>query len=106
MSTARIVHTLDGLLDRQATCLKSGDLPSAFKVAAAIEKLLDRLEAAPEPEPRVRMLKASAARNADLIQAAQRGVEAARALIEQSGQDDGFQSYDAQGRSTRIGHGL
>ena len=103
MSTMRIIRKLDDLLEKQATCLKSGDIAGAFAIGPAIEKLVTHLEAEPKPEPAIAGLKSVAARNAGLIEAARRGVEAARAILQDTGSEDGFQAYDAQGRATRIG---
>ncbi len=103
MSAARIVNKLDDLLNRQAACLKAGDIAGAFAVGPAIERLVDRLEAERNPVPSVAGLKDLAAKNAGLIKAAQRGVAAAREMIQASGAQDSFQTYDAQGRASRIG---
>ena len=103
MSSERIVKKLNDLLERQATCLTGGDIDGAFAVAPAIERLVDRLETAKTPAPSVVSLQKSAARNAGLIEAAQRGIETARDALGQSDKADGFHSYDAHGRATRIG---
>jgi len=105
MSTARIVRRLDELLEQQADCLRNGDISGAFAVSPAIEKLVEHLETATQPDPSVAGLRGQAARNAGLIEAAQKGVAAARSLLAESVPQDGFQSYDAQGRATVISGG-
>ena len=103
MSATRVIRKLDDLLDRQAACLKDGDIKGAFAIGPAIEMLVERLEAEPKPVRSAARLQHRANRNADLIQAARGGVEAAREILETSRSDGGFQAYDAQGRATRIG---
>lgn len=103
MSSDHIVKKLEKLLARQAQHLKSGNISGAFALGPAIEKLVEKLEAAEEPVASVAQLNGPATRNADLLQAAKRGVETARAVLVDAKNPDGFQSYDAQGRATRIG---
>ena len=103
MSATRFIRKLDELLDRQAACLKAGDIKGAFAIGPAIEMLVERLEAEPKPVPAVTRLQHRANRNAGLIQAARGGIEAAREILEASRSNGAFQAYDAQGRATRIG---
>ena len=90
MSATRVIRKLDDLLDRQAACLKAGDIKGAFAIGPAIEMLVDRLEAEPKPVPAVTRLQHRANRNAGLIQAARGGVEAAREILNKSNSTEGF----------------
>ncbi|MEM9317764.1 MAG: hypothetical protein AAGA70_02020 [Pseudomonadota bacterium] len=103
MSSDRVIQKVEDLLKTQAGYLRDGDLTRALSIAPKLDRLIDRLEAVPPKNTDgLKALNGQATRNSELISAAKRGIEAARAMLVPR-TDTGFQSYDAAGRSTRIG---
>jgi hypothetical protein len=91
---------LEDLLDRTHAALLAGDL-------AALSGLDERLAAAAEalPAPSLataRRLQRKAERNARLLQAAGRGLRAARARMAEIATGPGLATYDAQGRKAAL----
>lgn len=91
---------LEDLLDLTHAALLAGDL-------AALSGLDDRLSAAAEvlPPPSLataRRLQRKAERNARLLQAAGRGLRAARARLAEIATGPGLATYDATGRKAAL----
>jgi hypothetical protein len=91
--------TLDSLLDLTADALLRGDL-------AALAGLTEAIEAQADTPPRDRAaaerLRAKADRNARLLQAAGRGVRAARARLGDIATGPVLTTYDARGHRESI----
>lgn len=91
---------LEDLLDETHKALLAGDL-------AALAGLDDRLSAAADTLPPLelataRRLQRKAERNARLLQAAGRGLRAARARMAEIATGPGLATYDAQGRKAAL----
>ncbi len=91
---------LEDLLDQTHGALLAGDL-------AALAGLDDRLSAAAEALPTLnlataRRLQRKAERNARLLQAAGRGLRAARDRMAEIATGPGLATYDAQGRKAAL----
>jgi hypothetical protein len=96
---------LSQLLSEERACLLSGDLAALPRLIAAKERLLSRVEAAPAPPTAVlARLRDAAERNQGLLDAALRGVQAARARLEtvRNG-GPALNTYDASGRGATLG---
>ena len=94
---------LEAALDRQRAGILSGAFDSLAEIEAAIQTAMSALRAAPPAPanmPRLAAIKAQAAHQGRLFQAALRGVQDARGA-RQTGK--GFTSYDSQGRAGQIG---
>jgi hypothetical protein len=91
---------LEDLLDQTHAALLAGDL-------AALSGLDERLSAAAEAMPppsltTARRLQHKAERNARLLQAAGRGLRAARARMAEIATGQGLATYDAMGRKAAL----
>ena len=91
---------LEDLLDQAHAALLAGDL-------AALSGLDERLSATAEALPPLelataRRLQRKAERNARLLQAAGRGLRAARARMAEIATGPGLATYDAQGRKAAL----
>lgn len=73
-------HVFD-LLDVQRTALLNGDLTQLDRLAPELETALRELSRSAPPAEQVTRLRKAAARNADLIKAAKRGVTRARETL-------------------------
>jgi flagellar biosynthesis/type III secretory pathway chaperone len=93
------------LLAEERACLLSGDLAALPRLILAKERLLELVQGASAPPAEVLdRLKAAAERNQALLDAALRGVQAARARLEtvRNG-GPALNTYDAAGRSSTVG---
>ena len=88
---------LEQLLDQAAQALLAGDL-------AALAALAPRIESADLPQDRVtaERLRAKAQRNARLLEAAARGVKAARLRVTEITRGPTLTTYDARGQKAQI----
>lgn len=88
---------LDDLLDQAAAALLAGDLP-------ALAALAQRIEAADLPGDRasVARLQGKAQRNARLLEAAMRGVKAARLRVAEITSGPTLTTYDARGQKAQF----
>ncbi|MEM9755198.1 MAG: hypothetical protein AAF914_04355 [Pseudomonadota bacterium] len=105
MTARRLVARIGTLLESQADCLRIGNLEGAIALGPKIERLVDRLDTQTPSQadrPPLQALVAQAEATGALIEAAQRGVADARAMLMQP-DNTGFQTYDAHGRRTAIG---
>ncbi|MBK5926083.1 hypothetical protein [Rhodobaculum claviforme] len=102
---AALVTTLDALLEREATALRSADFEALPRLAEEKEHLAARLAEASlaVDAPTVRRLQAQAQRNAVLLEAARNGLKSAgdqvRSLMAPRAP---LQTYDGSGRRARI----
>lgn len=88
---------LEDLLDQAAQALLAGDLASLAALAPRIESAdLPRDRAAAE------RLQAKAQRNARLLEAATRGVKAARNRVAEITRGPALTTYDARGQKAQI----
>ena len=97
---------LAGLLDDERAALLAGELARLPEFIAAKERLLSRLEGAANPPPAVSLdaLRAKAQDNQLLLDAALRGVQAARARLDVArGGGPALSTYDAKGRAETHG---
>lgn len=88
---------LEQLLDRAAEALLAGDLP-------ALAALTPRIESADLPQDRAtaERLQAKAQRNARLLEAATRGVKAARLRVAEITRGPTLTTYDARGQKAQV----
>lgn len=88
---------LDDLLDQAAAALIAGDL-------ATLAALTPQIESADLPQDRAagERLHAKAQRNARLLEAAARGVKAARLRVAEITRGPTLTTYDAQGQKAQI----
>lgn len=88
---------LESLLDQAADALLAGDL-------AALSDLAPRIEAAAPPQDpgTLERLRAKARRNARLLDAAMRGVKAARHRVAEITRGPTLTTYDARGQKAEI----
>lgn len=93
------------LLAEERACLLSGDLAALPRLIAAKERLLGLVGSAAAPSAAVlARLRDAAERNQGLLDAALRGVQAARTRLEtmRSG-GPALNTYDASGRAATLG---
>ncbi|MEJ6393041.1 hypothetical protein V8J82_07240 [Gymnodinialimonas sp. 2305UL16-5] len=90
---------LHGLLDDQRAALLAGDLTSLEHMAPSLEATLLRVANHGASRDEAEALRAKAARNAELIQAAQSGVAQVRSKLSEV-RDTALTTYDASGRSS------
>ena len=88
---------LEDLLDQAAQALLAGDL-------SALATLTPRIESAALPQDRAtaERLQAKAQRNARLLEAATRGVKAARLRVAEITRGPTLTTYDARGQKAQI----
>ncbi|WP_374392973.1 hypothetical protein [Tabrizicola sp.] len=89
---------LEALLDQAAAALMAGDL-------AALARLAPKIEAAriaPTDRASAERLQAKARRNARLLEAATRGVKAARLRMTEIARGPTLTTYDARGHKAEI----
>lgn len=95
------VSEMEALLDRAHTALLGGNLTDLSPLTAAAERLatgLGRLDAATAGR-----LRDKAERNGQMLQAAARGVRAARSRIAEITAEPALTTYDARGRKDSVG---
>ena len=97
-SRGTAVAALEDLLARQHRALLAGDLTSLEGMDTALERAFGRLGRDGADRDALRRLRTSAARNADLIRAAQAGVAQARASL-RAARSVPLSTYDASGRA-------
>ncbi|MCB2115618.1 MAG: hypothetical protein KDE00_04790 [Rhodobacteraceae bacterium] len=105
---ADALESLCRLVADERGALRAGDLASLPAIASAKEALLSRLTSSPEALDlrRLARLKAEAQGLGHILQAAARGVAAARARIEAvRGAADRLDTYDARGRALNVAAG-
>lgn len=89
---------LETLLDQTATALLAGDLAALARLAPEIEAALD----APPDRASAERLQWKAQRNARLLEAASRGVKAARLRMTEITRGPTLTTYDARGRRAEL----
>lgn len=90
---------LDLLLDRAADALLAGDLTAL----AALTPQIESAHVAPPDRASVERLQRKAQRNARLLEAAIRGVKAARLRVTEITRGPTLTTYDARGQKAQIG---
>lgn len=101
METAEIdpLSALEDLLSTEAEAARRADFGSLAELAARKEALLEALLAGPAPEPgRLEALRHKARRTAAVLQAARRGLRAARRRIAELQKAGDPETYAADGR--------
>lgn len=102
MEAKRRLDRLRHLLDRQRDALVSGDLGALEALPDGIQDAVAQAARLPALHPDIRSLHAAAARNAQLIEAARRGVS--RAIAKVRGTSDvPLTTYTAHGRQIPSG---
>lgn len=94
-------EALERLLDRAHAALMAGDLMALSPLADAVDKLvsgLGRIDAATAGR-----LRQKADRNGGMLQAATRGIRAARSRIADILAEPALTTYDARGRKGSVG---
>jgi hypothetical protein len=91
--------TLDSLLDQTADALRRGDLHALTELSQAIQAQADTQ---PRDRATAERLRAKADRNVRLLQAAGRGVRAARARLGDIATGPVLTTYDARGRRESV----
>jgi hypothetical protein len=89
---------LEDLLDAAAEALLTGDLPALSRLTPGIESAT----LAPADRASAERLHAKAQRNARLLQAATRGVKAARLRVEEITRGPTLTTYDARGQKALL----
>lgn len=89
---------LEDLLDQAASALLSGDLAALARLAPVIEAA----EVAPSDRATAERLHRKAQRNARLLEAATRGVKAARQRMDDIVRGPTLTTYDARGQKAQI----
>ena len=87
---------LEALLDQTRDALIAGDLADLSNLAAKVEVMAAALPQLDQPT--ADRLRQKADRNARLLQAAQRGIRAARQRINEINAGPSLSTYDARGR--------
>ena len=94
---------LGALLDKERTCLLSGDLSGALDLADQKASLADSVENLPAADPaQVASIRRKAERNGLLLKAAQDGLSAARDRIQAILMGVATRTYAADGTRTEI----
>jgi hypothetical protein len=102
LEAKRRLDRLRHLLDRQREALVSGDLTALEALPDGMQDAVARAARLPALHPDIRALRAAAARNAELIEAARRGVS--RAIAKVRGTSDmPLTTYTAHGRQVPSG---
>ncbi len=89
---------LEALLDQAAAALMAGDLAALAGLTPAIEAA----RIAPPDRASAERLQAKARRNARLLEAATRGVKAARLRMSEIARGPTLTTYDARGQKAQI----
>lgn len=109
MASADLLDALRDLLERERSALLTGRMDKLERLAALKDALRAELADAPPlaAGPRLDALQALAARNAELLNAARRGIEAARASLGKlNGGPLNFDTYSRDGQLRPMaGHG-
>lgn len=91
---------LETLLDRMQNCVKVADFSGLSDLLPALELALASL---PQDASTLTRLKAKAERNAALLDAAKRGISAARRRLDEARRvQQGLQTYDGKGRREHL----
>ena len=95
---------LADLLDRERAALVGGDLDLLSRMTAEKEALVARVARLDPPPPGLEPLRRAAARNGELLQAAQQGIRAAAARLKAlAGGGEPLVTYDGYGRRQTLG---
>jgi hypothetical protein len=89
---------MDRLLDQTHAALIAGDLAALGPLAETMAQGLARLDRASAER-----LRRKADRNAQMLQAAARGVRAAQRRLAEISAEPGLTTYDARGRRAEVG---
>lgn len=96
---------LDALLDEVAAKIRAGDFAAMAPLAAEMDSALAQLSSA-VPAPALERLRRKAEVNARLLDAARRGIKAARRRIDDAKQvSQRLQTYDISGKRSDIAVG-
>lgn len=90
--------SLEDLLDATTAALLAGDLTALARLAPQMEQA----DLSPADQPQLLRLQSKAHRNARLLQAAARGVKAARLRVDEITRGPTLTTYDAQGQKALI----
>lgn len=93
----RIVDGLMDVLERERGALRRGDVTGASRLSARKEKLLDRLVPARIAPDQLARLREAADRNAQLLMACRKGIEAARERLAELRNPKPDTTYSARG---------
>lgn len=99
---------LAGLMARQMQAIRRGELVALAPLAAEMAELMEALTIAPGGmgAPGLRRLRQRAAENQRLLDAARRGVQAARGRLNAIiGAGTELKTYDSQGRTASVAFG-
>lgn len=102
MSVDRAVARLERLLQEERILLLRGDLQRLGPLVPRKEKLLRALITGPDDRPGIARLRALSERNQTLLQAAQRGIGAARTRLDQIARGTPVGTYSRTGEKTQI----
>ncbi len=97
---AALLDGLDGLLDATRDALLAGDLAALTGLGDRVAAEVDRLPALDARD--AQRLRAKAERNAGLLQAAGRGLRAARDRMTEIASGPSLTTYDKDGRKARL----
>jgi hypothetical protein len=100
-SASRSVARAQSLLEGQGRALLNGDLAALAEMPEQLDRALQMLMQDPPPSADLVRLATLAARNAELIRAAQRGIAQTRDRRSASGVS-ALTTYDNAGRSTPV----
>jgi hypothetical protein len=105
MSDARI-EEIEALLDDERTALLSGDLAALGDIAARKEALAAGLSATPLDGDTLKALRRKAERNAELIEAAMKGVRSVTRRVAEIRRANGpLKTYGQDGSQQTLGPG-
>lgn len=93
----RVVEGLMDVLERERGALRRGDVTSAARLSTRKEKLLDRLVPDRIAADQLARLRDAADRNAQLLVACRKGIEAARERIAELQNPKPDTTYSARG---------
>ncbi|TCO73353.1 hypothetical protein [Rhodovulum euryhalinum] len=96
---------IEDLLLRERAALRRADFPLLNALAEEKERMVAELAAHPVTDPAtLARLRALAERNAELIEAVRRGVDAAMATLRRARQPaEPLSTYDQSGQTSKIG---
>jgi hypothetical protein len=96
--------TLETILDEMRNCIKVADFSGLAVLAPQLDQAVSKVR--PKDAAELQRLKAKAAHNATLLEAARRGIGAARRRLDEARRAaDGLQTYDGKGRRFDVATG-
>lgn len=98
----RVVDRLMDLLERERGALRRGDVAGASRLSDRKEKLLDRLVPDRIAPDQLARLREAAERNADLLTACRKGIEAARERVAELRNPKPDTTYSARGEKRAL----